>query len=588
MHVGTRDRTTARHRRRRGIGLATVTALLASFGAGTAGAAGAAPTAEAPPLVGSVRLEGTPGIGGTLRAVVDPPSAPDRYYGYAWMDGDQVVSTGDRSMEVSWRDFGSSLSVRVTTYDDDGRPQTVESGRTAPISAIVGTSPPTLSASPTAVTVAGTPPVPSTSVPTRHGDVSIERVWLRDGTPIAGSGQTESHTWIRDDSRHRLSFRLTARQASTGLKASVASPSTPVVGSISILPFRLSPTTVKAGGSIEFIRPLQTYTSYPPVDQWCDPRDSWYRDGQLIPGEWRNSKTIWTTDGGARFSASHRVTCTSRTGITFTPATRTSTNSVLVSGRPYTMTPTNNDGFRDIIARRAHQPHYLGFTARRYPGIALYDFFYYTDLLEFDAMSRVVSGGDLNGDGIGDALAQTRSGDLYAYDVNGTVERLWKVGTGWGSMSTLLLAGDLDGNHVGDILARRARDGALVLYSSTGVSVRQGRVVGSGFKTARMLAVSPDATGDAVPDLFALWPDGKLRMYAGRGNGGFKPGVVVGWSGWNSIDHFTDGGDADRDGKADFYAVDRTDRTWVYYGKGNGTLGRREQIGRGWAFTAFG
>ena len=114
-----------------------------------------------------------------------------------------------------------------------------------------------------------------------------------------------------------------------------------------------------------------------------------------------------------------------------------------------------------------------------------------------------------------------------------------------------------------------------------------GRVVGTGFRTATKIAVSADVTGDAIPDLYATWPDGTLRVYAGTGKGGFKAGVVVGWSGWNSMAFLTDGGDADLDGKGDLYAVDRNNRAWVYYGKGGGTLGTRAVIASGWYFTAF-
>ncbi len=550
-----------------------------------------APQSATVDLLTSVTLAGTPTIGGTLKAVTTPAldgADPSVRYRFVWKDGDVPLTgyTGS-TMYLNWLQYGSTLSLTVTATGPDGVEQSATSTPVGPITAVGTPSAVTLGSTGDDVTAAGTPTVAATTVSTRHGDVSLERTWLRDGVPVAATGQTEKHVFGQGDSGHRLSFRLTARQPASGYTGSLASPSTPVVGTITPAPFRLTPTTsVKQLETIDIDLASVSRTLYPPTDADCTWTPTWYRDGQAIPNFPYVYKQVQTTEGGARITATIRTTCKTLGGVTFTPSVKAASNTVTVTGRPVTWTPWGPDSYRDVVVRRSQQKHYQAFYGNKDYGP--YQLDYVEELPEFDGMTRVVTGGDLNGDSEGDALAQTSTGDLYLYTVGGdTSRRLWKVGSGWGSMNLVFLAGDLDGNHAGDILARRASDGALLLYSGNGARVLPGRVVGTGFRTATKIAVSPDVTGDSIPDLYATWPDGSLRMYPGTGRGGFRSGVVVGWSGWNSMAFITDGGDANGDGKGDLYAVDRSNRAWVYYGKGNGTLGSRAVIANGWYFTAF-
>ena len=549
------------------------------------------PTAAGDLLTG-VTLTGSPTIGGTLSAVATPPFDPTGAvrYRFVWRDGDvELTSYHGPTLYLNWVQYGSTLTLTVIATGPDGSEQSATSQPVGPIFSVGAQSGVKLSSTSAEVTATGTPPVSTSTVATRHGDVAIERAWLRDGAPITTAAQTETHVFERADSGHRLSFRLTARQQASGLSGSIASASTPVVGTFTPPPVRLTPaTTVKQLDNVEIDLPLlfAPPSIYPPVVADCFWTPTWFRDGQVIPNLTTQYKQALASEGGARITASLRIRCTSSAPVVLAPVTKTASNTVTVSGRPTTWTPWNNDRLRDVIVRRSQQKHYQAFYGLRSAGRP--EIFYAEDLPEFDGMTRVVVGGDLDADGVGDALAQTSTGDLYVYAVGGlTSRRLWKVGSGWGGMNVVLLAGDLDSNHVGDILARRASDGALLLYSSTGARVLPGRVVGTGFRTATKIAVSPDATGDSIPDLYATWPDGTLRLYAGRGTGGFRPGVVVGWSGWSSITHLTDGGDANLDGKGDLYAVDNRNHTWVYYGNGNGKVGPRAEIAYGWYFTAF-
>ncbi|MGW2937569.1 FG-GAP repeat domain-containing protein [Streptomyces sp. NPDC001156] len=70
---------------------------------------------------------------------------------------------------------------------------------------------------------------------------------------------------------------------------------------------------------------------------------------------------------------------------------------------------------------------------------------------------KVVGAGDLNGDGIGDLVAQDKSNNLYRYfgKGNGTFAARVKIATGWGaSYNGVVGVGDITGDGKADLIAR--------------------------------------------------------------------------------------------------------------------------------------
>ncbi|WP_435060030.1 FG-GAP repeat domain-containing protein [Streptomyces sp. bgisy060] len=60
--------------------------------------------------------------------------------------------------------------------------------------------------------------------------------------------------------------------------------------------------------------------------------------------------------------------------------------------------------------------------------------------------------------------------------------------------------------------------------------------------------------GSPVGDLVARDESGVLWLYEGKGDGTYAPRVRIG-GGWGVFTHLVGIGDADRDGRADLYAV---------------------------------
>ncbi|MFJ8081742.1 FG-GAP repeat domain-containing protein [Streptomyces sp. NPDC096205] len=100
------------------------------------------------------------------------------------------------------------------------------------------------------------------------------------------------------------------------------------------------------------------------------------------------------------------------------------------------------------------------------------------------AYKKIVGAGDLNGDGIGDLLAQDTSNNLYRYlgTGSGTFGARVKLAAGWGSSYNLVLgAGDVTGDGRADLVARDTA-GVLWRQAGTGTGTFGARVkVGTGW-----------------------------------------------------------------------------------------------------------
>ncbi|MFZ3498162.1 FG-GAP repeat domain-containing protein [Streptomyces sp. 5.8] len=141
----------------------------------------------------------------------------------------------------------------------------------------------------------------------------------------------------------------------------------------------------------------------------------------------------------------------------------------------------------------------------------------------------VVSTGDLTGDGKADLLARSSaSGYLYLYANNGQggfAARV-KVGTGWNIYKKMISTGDLNGDGKADMLALDA-SGELWRYDGTGIgtgpSVFKPRALvfkdWGGSYTA--VVGAGDLTGDGKTDLISRDTKGLAWLNAGNGTGSF-------------------------------------------------------------------
>ncbi|MGW2472776.1 FG-GAP repeat domain-containing protein [Streptomyces sp. NPDC001665] len=139
---------------------------------------------------------------------------------------------------------------------------------------------------------------------------------------------------------------------------------------------------------------------------------------------------------------------------------------------------------------------------------------------DYDAL---VGPGDLSGDGKGDLLARTKSGDLYLYRGNGSgtgfAARI-KVGFNYGIYDKIIGAGDLDGDGLSDVLGRTP-SGTLYMYRSTGNAsapfTKYRTVIGVGFDIYRQWAAPGDISGDGKADLIGVDGKGDAYLYTSTG-----------------------------------------------------------------------
>ncbi|MEU3605213.1 FG-GAP-like repeat-containing protein [Streptomyces sp. NPDC035033] len=132
-----------------------------------------------------------------------------------------------------------------------------------------------------------------------------------------------------------------------------------------------------------------------------------------------------------------------------------------------------------------------------------------------------------------------------------------------------------------DLLGVSASDGKLRMYAGNGDGDFASHEAGTGWggmDKVKAADFNNDGDGDLVARAAAT---GELHLYLGNGNGGFKSHTVIG-TGWNAMEDFV-AGDFTGDGKADIAAVRKDDATLRLYA-GTGTdVYYDKQIGSGWA-----
>ncbi|WP_431953294.1 FG-GAP repeat domain-containing protein [Actinacidiphila sp. bgisy167] len=148
----------------------------------------------------------------------------------------------------------------------------------------------------------------------------------------------------------------------------------------------------------------------------------------------------------------------------------------------------------------------------------------------------------------------------------------------------LTQAGDITGDGQPDLLARTP-GGALYRYSGPSFEELDSRPhswLANGFGGYNAMFVTPDFSGDGLPDLLARDGAGDLWLYRGTGTGGLRPRVHigVGLKGYNLI---TGRGDLSGDGLADFVARDNAGVLWLFKGNGKGSYAGRVKMGTGYS-----
>ncbi|MFK3731916.1 FG-GAP-like repeat-containing protein [Streptomyces sp. NPDC088090] len=192
--------------------------------------------------------------------------------------------------------------------------------------------------------------------------------------------------------------------------------------------------------------------------------------------------------------------------------------------------------------------------------------------------------GDFTGDGIADLMSIWGDGTLHYYrgKGDGTIDTQRVVALGGDTWLPIknIAAGDFNKDGVDDLITIWG-DGTLHLYTgkgdgqlNNGITVTQGAATWS---TVKHIAAG-DFNKDGVADLMAIWGDGSLHLYTGKGDGQLNAGTtMIGGTTWSTIKHLT-AGDFNKDGAADLKAVWNDGTLRYYSGKGDGTINTQIQV----------
>jgi hypothetical protein len=244
--------------------------------------------------------------------------------------------------------------------------------------------------------------------------------------------------------------------------------------------------------------------------------------------------------------------------------------------------------FRDLITSgnltdASGGPEVLGLTQTGRLKMFAYDDYGFDSPLwtgsGWQMFNQVAAVGDTNGDGFGDLLARTPSGDLYFYKSTGDAASPFaarvRVGTGFGIYDQLIGAGDFTGTGRETLVARDL-NGDLWMYLLDGNAARPvaTRVkIGTGWNVyAQIIGTGDDSTHQG--GIFGQARNGDLYGYVGRpgatGTATLTPRVLVG-SNWLGRTTSGQGHTAVR-GKNNLYGVTRAGDVYYYSAIGNGDL----------------
>jgi hypothetical protein len=227
-------------------------------------------------------------------------------------------------------------------------------------------------------------------------------------------------------------------------------------------------------------------------------------------------------------------------------------------------------------------------TLHRYPGNGKGSIGSSTELPNGTTWSTVkaIAAGDFTGDGKADLLAIWGNGTLHRYD--GTTTGVDAAGTamvpnsGWHA-AVHLACGDFTATGKAGVAAIDSA-GNLWYYPSCGdghfTGTRKRMWPDDSWKDVRAI-VAGDFTGNGKTDLMALWTNGTLHRYPGRGDGTLAAGVQMpGGTTWSTVKAIA-AGDFTGDGKADLVAIWGDGTAHLYPGTTTGISGTSTELPNG-------
>jgi hypothetical protein len=221
----------------------------------------------------------------------------------------------------------------------------------------------------------------------------------------------------------------------------------------------------------------------------------------------------------------------------------------------------NSDGRRDILGRDKAGRLWLhpgdgkgGFAARKaVPG----DWARFTDL---------AAGGDYTGDGRDDLVGRTANGQLHVIPGTGagTFDKARDTRTWLTKVRGITGAGNVTGTAANDIVGVR---GAEVVTAVNRGTRELGTPIDTGIKLGEvnLIVNVGDLDGDGHGDFLVRGTGGKLRLFAGRGNGKFTgKGPVA--KGFGKVTDLRPVGDVTGDQVPDLMGVNRDGRLTLWAG----------------------
>ncbi|MGW1777221.1 FG-GAP repeat domain-containing protein [Streptomyces sp. NPDC002104] len=247
----------------------------------------------------------------------------------------------------------------------------------------------------------------------------------------------------------------------------------------------------------------------------------------------------------------------------------------------------------------------------------------------WNAYNQIVGLDDYDGDGNGDLLARTVSGQAYVYKGNGngafkprlTSSTGWNVGTLYAQQGgnpdfgrNDLLGRDAGGTlwwyyskNNGTLGARQKisntggwkgasitwgssftnRNSSSILeQGSNGALYIDGDYKGLGWNAYNALAAPGDLSNDGTGDLLGRDKSGNLYLFQGNGVGGTMNKIKIG-GGWGVYNKLTGAGDLTGDGRADLLARDGSGNLYLYAGTGVPKAPFKPRVRVGWGYQVY-